>query len=50
MLLPDKQASFIYDMTFHELADALISAAYRLATYANNHLIDDPAILAFIFC
>lgn len=37
-------------MTLNELADALTSVAYRLATYANNNLIDDPAMLAFIFC
>lgn len=37
-------------MTIHELVDALTSAVYRLAIYANNNLIDDPAMLAFIFC
>ncbi len=37
-------------MRFHELAEALTSVVYRLAIYANKHLIDDPAMLAFIFC
>ncbi len=37
-------------MKMHELADAVTSAIYRLAIYANNNLIDDPAMLAFVFC
>ena len=37
-------------MSLHELTDALMSVVYRCAIYANNNLIDDPAMLAFIFC
>lgn len=37
-------------MTLHEAADAFIHLAYRLAVYLNHHLIDDPAMLALIFC
>ncbi len=37
-------------MKMHDLADALTSVVYRLAIYANNKLIEDPAMLAFIFC
>ncbi len=42
--------STFFLMNRHELADALMSAVHRLAIYANQHLIDDPAMLAFIFC
>lgn len=37
-------------MKLHDLADALTAFAFRLAIYANHNLIDDPAMLAFIFC
>ncbi len=37
-------------MTLHEAADAFTALAYRLAVYLNNHLIDDPAMLALVFC
>jgi hypothetical protein len=34
----------------HELMKAITTLVYRLAIYANNNLIDDPAMLAFVFC
>ncbi len=37
-------------MKLQELTDALTAVIYRLAVYANNNLIDDPAMLAFVFC
>lgn len=37
-------------MTLQELTDGLTAVIFRLAVYANNNLIDDPAMLAFIFC
>ncbi len=37
-------------MKLHDLADALTVITWRLAIYANHNLIDDPAMLAFIFC
>ncbi|MEO0317738.1 MAG: hypothetical protein RL404_1415 [Pseudomonadota bacterium] len=37
-------------MTLQKLTDALTAVIYRLAIYANNNLIDDPAMLAFVFC
>ena len=32
------------------IMDTLTLFLYRLATYATNNLIDDPALLALIFC
>ncbi len=37
-------------MALPEAAEACIALAYRLALYLNSHLIDDPAMLALIFC
>lgn len=37
-------------MNLNELADALAAIGYRLAIYMNNNLIDDPAMLALVFC
>ena len=37
-------------MSPEEIADALIAIAYRLATYMVNNVIDDPAMLAIVFC
>ncbi len=37
-------------MTLHEAAETCAALAYRLALYLNNNLIDDPAMLALIFC
>ena len=37
-------------MGLNKLTDTLTAFAYRLATYANNNLMDDPALLALIFC
>jgi len=32
------------------LSDSLTALAYRLASYMVNNVIDDPAMLALIFC
>ena len=37
-------------MTLKELAESLGVISYRLAIYFSNNLIDDPAMLALIFC
>jgi hypothetical protein len=37
-------------MTLYELIDTLTAVAFRLTVDTNNNLIDDPAMLAFIFC
>ena len=37
-------------MDLNKLTDTLTALVYRLATYAVNNLIDDPALLALIFC
>ena len=37
-------------MTLHEATTAITALAYRLAAYLNNNLIDDPAMLALVFC
>lgn len=37
-------------MMLHDLIDTLTAVAFRLTVYTNNNLIDDPAMLAFIFC
>ena len=37
-------------MTLNKITEALTILCYRLATYTVNNLIDDPALLALIFC
>jgi hypothetical protein len=37
-------------MTLNKITETLILLSYRLATYTTNNLIDDPALLALIFC
>lgn len=37
-------------MNMHALADVLTSVICRLAICANSRSIDDPAMLAFLFC
>lgn len=37
-------------MPDNELTETLTAIAYRLATYLVNHVTDDAAMLAFIFC
>ena len=32
------------------LTDTLTAIAYRLATYMVNSIMDDPAMLAILFC
>lgn len=32
------------------LMDDLLLNAYRLATWLTTHVVDDPAMLAIIFC
>ncbi len=32
------------------LIDQLMPLAYRLGTYLNNLLLDDPAMLSLMFC
>jgi hypothetical protein len=33
----------------HQLSEAITAVLYRLAAYATQNLIDDAAMLAFIF-
>ncbi len=37
-------------MSSPSFMDAMTAIAYRLATYLVNNVIDDPAMLAIIFC
>ncbi len=37
-------------MTSPTFMDAMTATAYRLATSLINNVIDDPAMLAIIFC
>lgn len=37
-------------IALNEVRDTLTTLVYRLAAYANNNLLDDPALLALIFC
>ncbi len=37
-------------MNLHEATMAITRLAYRLVIYLNDHLIDEPAMLALIFC
>ncbi len=37
-------------MTVNISWDVLVVLSYRLATGAANHLLDDPALLALVFC
>lgn len=37
-------------MSSSSVTDTLTFAAYRLAAYWVNSVVDDPALLAFIFC
>lgn len=37
-------------MHFEALIDAATAIAYRLSTYMVNNVMDDPAMLAIIFC
>ena len=37
-------------MSSSPLAETLTALAYRVAGYAVNNLLDDPAMLAIIFC
>ena len=37
-------------MSFEAWADTATVIVYRLATYMVNNVMDDPAMLAIIFC
>ena len=37
-------------MSLNDLTEPLTALSYRLAIYFSNNLIDDPAMLALIFC
>lgn len=37
-------------MPLRDLTDTLTAITYRLATYMVNSVMDDPAMLAIIFC
>jgi len=37
-------------MNFQDQLDALNILLYRVCVYAVNNLIDDPAMLAIVFC
>lgn len=37
-------------MTSEQWMEHLTVVLYRVASYASTHLIDDPAMLAFVFC
>lgn len=37
-------------MKLETWTEPVIAIAYRLAAYMVNHMMDDPAMLAIIFC
>jgi hypothetical protein len=37
-------------MSTAPILETMTAVVYRLAAYMVNHLIDDPAMLAIIFC
>jgi len=37
-------------MTLNKVTETLTALVYRLASYTVNNFIDDPALLALIFC
>lgn len=37
-------------MPMDELIESLVTIAYRLSSYMVNHVMDDPAMLAIVFC
>lgn len=37
-------------MDLSNIRDTLTALIYRLALYANQNLLDDPALLALVFC
>jgi hypothetical protein len=38
------------DMIFEQLLEQALFTAYRVGGYALLHLMDDPALLAIVFC
>ena len=38
------------DADLNDIRHAITALVYRMATYATNNLLDDPALLALIFC
>ena len=40
----------VQDMILEQLIEQALFAAYRVGAYALLHLMDDPALLAIVFC
>ena len=40
----------VQDMIFEQLIEQALFTAYRVGAYALLHLMDDPALLAIVFC
>ena len=40
----------VQDMIFERLLEQALFSAYRVGAYALLHLMDDPALLAIVFC
>jgi hypothetical protein len=40
----------VQDMIFEQLLEQVLFTAYRAGAYALLHLMDDPALLAIVFC
>jgi hypothetical protein len=40
----------MHHMIFEQLLEQAIFTAYRMGAYALQHLMDDPALLAIVFC
>jgi hypothetical protein len=40
----------VQDMIFEQLLEQALFTAYRVGAYALQHLMDDPALLAIVFC
>jgi hypothetical protein len=44
------KVSAIFNTSLEGIASALLFLLHRVSVYASNNLIEDPAMLAIIFC
>lgn len=49
-LLHENKEIAIVKMSFESITNAMLFLLHRVLVYASNNLIEDPAMLAIIFC
>lgn len=49
-MTPFFRLGYFHRMTLHDLIETITTVAFRFLVYTNNNLVDDPAMLAIIFC